>query len=1653
MIRGLLTLIATACCLAGSPLAAGPYDDFISRPGDIITNTAVVEYVHNGNPMDPLEATTRFTVQHFPPEGTITAYERYRGVGAPEDLFLSTGFWSPSGLTTGPFVELPPPNDTSELTGGESYTVPGSLEVRATNTVRQGVPIVFAIDDPTLNIRGDTIDTVPVTLTDSVTGDTEVILFTETGPNTGIFVGWINTTGAPGPSNNGILRTAQDSEIEAVYRDPSNVNLILSVTVQVEPPSPQGRVFDSSNGQLLNGIPFTLVDATTGAPATVRSADLRATLPASFQTGAAVTDSLGRTITPTQGGFVFPYLEPGSYRLVLGEIATHTGPTVRTDAELALVDGGPWRIVPGSRLDDFTVGADNATALDIPLDRVLGRPDVVRTGSIDNGAIGDPFEYTVEITPPSAGPITFRDELPQGIRFIPGTFLIDGEPWTPEVSADGRTLVFRDVPVRGAGFPLTLTYGARIATDGDHRSWTRVLADGSYSLSDDHDLRIVDVFGLEEIAIMGEILAGPCGEPHQDRNLEGIRVYLENGEYALTDSKGLFTFRGVARHPRVVQVDTNTLPPGASMVLCQSNTRAAGSPISRFVDVAPGQIGRVDFRIVFDEEVVAANEATRAGIEQAVDRTTPFDVYTDEWFLDQGPRSSTVLAPTDGAFPLSEALEIVFVRGANERVRILANGDDAEPSVRQTPTTSPDGRFVLERWSGLRIRDGRTTLTFVFEDNLSGAELRRETRSVAFATSPGRITLLAEGTALQGDGTSLPIARLRVTDRDGTPIRPGTRAQFSIERPFAFMSRPPRDSAPGETRRATQTIDVEIGPDGVVELELAPIRTPGKVRIGLATDRGPITVDVPVQMDARPWILVGIAEGTLASDTVRANMRPLTSDRNPYAGRIAFFAEGVVAGKWLLTLRYDSEQERDSFYGIDPDKDYIVYGDRSIQGNDAQGRFPLYIRLRSDEAEYLLGDFQLDFDSMLVQEQRKATGLRALYETETFRAMAFVAETDQATARDRIALNGTVGPYTLTQGNIVPNSESVRLVTVSRLDATRELADEGLEPGVDYVLDHATGRLWLRRPIAAFTPTLDRRVLVIDYETDEGTTTTRMAGVRVEGDINPDLHVGATVLHSDRVDGQNVEVNLVGLDVSYSIGPDTTLKAEVVGVRKEYVDGTEENGAAEIRFEHRTDVTEIYARYRMQRGDIELTADRDTDTIDIAQVGISHRLSGPEDTPGEGVFVEGNAMWERNRDDDTERTTVEALRVTRDAQGVWGGGLSWSKDIDENGETSEALGALARAGWTSKDGKMRQDIELYGLLWSRGDVPVTSLTLGAEYDITEDIALFGRFDANESADRMDRGSTFSLGLKAKPWDDFEGIFALSRAQEGGEDGWGLYASATQEIAVGEHGRLSFGMDAQNDFGAWDIPAGADLGNPYIDEDFVAARVGYKVEKDTWAFGVDVEGRTADSDDTANIRVRADGEVGNNWSVGGEAFAGWTDTEGARERDMEIKFAAAQRRTGNAPITLFQAEIDRDEDTDPSTTVFLSAHHNRSVGEKGELGARYAVRHTRTELSSGTYDSTTHFGGLEYRHDISEKFDLGLQGSIMHDIGSGVTSESFGLSVGMTPFDNSWLSLGYNFKGFEDEYFEASGATQEGPFLQFRLKFDQNTVRSMFRGQP
>jgi hypothetical protein len=211
---------------------------------------------------------------------------------------------------------------------------------------------------------------------------------------------------------------------------------------------------------------------------------------------------------------------------------------------------------------------------------------------------------------------------------------------------------------------------------------------------------------------------------------------------------------------------------------------------------------------------------------------------------------------------------------------------------------------------------------------------------------------------------SQPQIRMRLTNPSGIPTRPGIQVTVTIEQPFGFApTGPVRRSQPASARAPQSRVTVSVQQGGLIMVTLAPMLEGGTARLSIPTTGRDLSLRVPISVANRPRVLVGLAERMLAHKHVCEHMRCEGEIGNALSGRVARFAEGEIRGEWLLTLRYDSAQERDAFYGIDPDADYIVYGDRSTQGNAAQSRFPLYLRLRKEGAEFLIGDFNTNLNA------------------------------------------------------------------------------------------------------------------------------------------------------------------------------------------------------------------------------------------------------------------------------------------------------------------------------------------------------------------------------------------------------------------------------------------------------------------------------------------------------------------------------------------------------------------------------------------------------------------------------------------------------------------------------------------------------------------
>lgn len=1626
----LAALVGTAMAETRQPPAPAPASE--------VRNVAVVSFTVG----DRLHEQTAEATFHIEPEPeTAGVLRNFRLVNGDPDEDIES------------FPFPPAPDDgigIETLTEGMRI-----VPVVETRWLRLGEPLFIALDDDALNLDPAAIETIWVLLHESSNGTVLRLRLVETGPDSGVFTGTIGTTGSASEIAGGRLATRTGARITVRHADPIAPDRNLEAIVDVRSAGTHGRLFDSSTGAPLDGIAVTLIDMETGQPAEVHDEDHGYAWPATVVTGDIVIDGSGRAHRMAPGSFRFPGLLPGRYRLAVDAPEGFVVPSAQPDSALAGLPGAPFALGPGSRLDAFEAARYGDRQIDIPADPLFGLAGLRRSGSTKRAELGDFVEFTVAVDPGPADVVTLTDTLPAGLRFVAGSARLDGARVAPAVSADGRQLALTDRAVT-PGRRLLLTYTAQVGLDARPGATLTSRSDltgpAIAPLSDTHRLTVEDAFARDRIAILGQVVAGPCSAPEQGRDLSGIRLYLETGEFAVTDAEGRFSLRDIARRTHALQLDVASLPPGARPILCGNTTRRAGSATSQFIDVRPGLMGRAEFHIVFDPALEAAAAAApdtpsawRA--PRSVDPGARFDAA----WLHMQPEGSPprLLFPYEGFQPDMPAVDVLYLRPQGSTGAVFVNGVRVPDSRRDPSESNLLGTLFLDRFTGVRLREGRNTITLVVTAR-DGTELLRTTHVIHHVTEVELAELLTATSVLVTDGRRKPVVEMRLTNRQGQPLRPGGTVSVQVAAPFAFAPVPTAPGAPAWEAGPQQATEALVGEDGVIRLVLAPVLESGTARFEVATRHGAIRRSVPISAADRPWFVNGLAEGVLSARGLREGLLPGGQGLGPASGRVAVFAEGMVRGDWLLTLRYDSARGRDdAFGGPDPDSGHIVYGDASWQGNAAESRAPLYLRLRKEGREYLLGDFDSDISTGLISLNRRLTGARAVQENDEGRLTAFVAPVDRDMVEDRIAANGTMGPYALSRTRIRQGSETVRLVVVARGDATRELSSERLVRGRDYVLDRAEGRLFLRRAIPAFTPELDRNILVVSYETEERLSRGWLAGARVEATPGEYLTLGATLLAATDAAGPGAAAGLVGLDITHEVTDALTVAAEVVSARKQDGAGGRIGGAeAEIRAEYDDGEHTAAARLRFRHGATGLDATGLRGRAGLATLDFSLRLNRApleDGAPRTGLFLDGGLRAEIDRGSALRRIEGEALLVRREVGVEYGAGFGL-RHRDEAGNRSQALVMLAKAGWASADGRLALAMGSEAPVYTRrGESPAATAELSARFAASDTVAIVGTLQGRHAGDAA---GIATAGVEIAPWDGATLAGGIAHAARAGESGAALYASASQRFDLGRGWEAEVGLDAQSDLGASEVPLGAGMGSPYLEGGFAALRVGLRQTAEAWAASADIEARSGEGGESAGLRLAGHGAVSEALTLGGAAYLGESrDRDGSRRSDIDIRLSAAHRDGPDDPITLVQleAETSREDAGAEQLKLYGSVHHARYLSSRDSLTARYGAKFTESRHAGGRRSDVLNFVGAEYRRDLSETVDVGVHGALMHSAAAGSAAVSLGVSAGFTPFENAWLSLGYNVAGFRDADFARSGQTERGAFLQFRLKLDAATA--------
>ena len=268
---------------------------------------------------------------------------------------------------------------------------------------------------------------------------------------------------------------------------------------------------------------------------------------------------------------------------------------------------------------------------------------IEKTSNTRTVEVGDLLTYRLRIrntgNTPAIKPVVV-DLLPRGFRFEPGSVRVQNATATHVEMASSRELriTLDRVDMSGSsatansnaangttgnastagtgnargeasstGRDVQISYRLRAGVgsqegDGINRAHIQCVAPRSPSgladCSNESRWKVQVTGGIfsEEACLAGQIFVDCNGNSIKDREelgIPGVRLYLENGTWLVSDEQGKYSHCGLRPRTHVLKVDSRTLPRRSRLVT--SSPQNVGDANSLFIDARKGMLHRADF--------------------------------------------------------------------------------------------------------------------------------------------------------------------------------------------------------------------------------------------------------------------------------------------------------------------------------------------------------------------------------------------------------------------------------------------------------------------------------------------------------------------------------------------------------------------------------------------------------------------------------------------------------------------------------------------------------------------------------------------------------------------------------------------------------------------------------------------------------------------------------------------------------------------------------------------------------------------------------------------------------------------------------------------------------------------------------------------------
>lgn len=1096
-----------------------------------------------------------------------------------------------------------------------------------------------------------------------------------------------------------------------------------------------------------------------------------------------------------------------------------------------------------------------------------------------------------------------------------------------------------------------------------------------------------------------------------------------------------------------------------------SNATESGRAANRRVDVRILGQSRMQLReadgAASEVSVVSvavphqASETARSGLPAYEEVLAP---SFDRAWLAANYSGRAIVWPSVDHNPAIPSIRLAVAHEPGARVDVMVNNELANPLTFDGTTADHGAGAAISQWRNLSLASGDNAV--VVSISAADGSIQTLERRVHYAGAPVRAELVAGSSMLDADGIVPPVIAVRLFDIDGYPARPGTTGDFFVDAPYAAFDDARHLNELGGSNTGYQRYVVRS--DGLAYIELEPTSDGGEVVLRFQFDRNRSDkIRARLKPVARDWILVGYAEGTAGYRTLSGAGRfdpDLDLEEDLAAdSRIAFYAKGQIRGDALMTLAYDTDGNRDSDElkrQIDPNRFYTLYGDGSEQRFDARSQRKLFVKLEREDFSAMFGDFDTRFDDTeLTRYSRSLNGLRGEYVGEHIRATMFASEADQGLVRDEIPGDGTSGLYRLSSNRVIRNTEQITIIVRDRFRSERVLERTPLTRYLDYTIDYDAGTLFFKQPIASQTSEFNPIFIDVEYEVEAGNGDELIAGARVALRLDDDDSEVALTHVRDETSGRGGE--LTGAHLRWHIDSDTTVRAEAASTQSDTRDTA---SAYLVEVERQSNRVAGRAYVREQESGFGL-GQQSAGEDGTRKLGIDGEVRLTE-----SVLARAEAFSQRRLDGDGTREVLAVeLERRRQSTRVSGGVRHVAESTADGSERDSELITL---GAVRQLFGGRLSVSANAELALADDAENTDypdrVLIGGEYRLLDNLSLIAEqeFTWGDLRDTQDT----RFGLSMRPWTGGD-INAIVQRQRG-ENGDRLFATTglLQQWRHGERWLFDVGMDRVQTMAGSSQAAdrNALLGNANVavasgsvGNDFTAAFAGAGYRHDKWDVTGRIEMHSGDSTDKWNLLAGASRQLAEGRVLSSSLqWLSEKGDDGSRRRAGDLRGGLAWRPDQARWLWLARLDLVTDDVENASfelstRKLVANVHANGQLTRASQLALRFGLKQVRQTFDGDAFEGLTALFGAEYRHDVGRRFDVGVHASVLHTADSGASRYGAGLSVGVNPIDDVWVSLGYNVFGFADRDFDGAQYADQGLFLRLRVKLDQNLIKRFF----